>query len=233
MWYQQNLRPRIARVPRTDVIENKEVPGRNINITQSWFDATDNNKTNGQKGVHALFIDFKKAFDMVDHKTLLMKLAEHHINKSFWQWIKSFLSQRTQQVKIQNILSTYSSCPAGVPQGSVISPVLFNVIINDLEDAVPNHLPISTNKYADDCTQHELISLNSQGNMQERKLRICGYASQTRSQNHLLFSVERKQSKELRLLNYWEYGSRTISNGIHTFIRLLAKPVKSYSTRMP
>ena len=146
---------------------NRSTVSALINITQSWFDATDNNKTNGQKGVHALFIDFKKAFDMVDHKTLLMKLAEHHINKSFWQWIKSFLSQRTQQVKIQNILSTYSSCPAGVPQGSVISPVLFNVIINDLEDAVPNHLPISTNKYADDCTEHELISLNSQGNMQE------------------------------------------------------------------
>jgi hypothetical protein len=112
-------------------------------MTQSGFDATDNNKTNGQKGVHALFIDFKKAFDMFDHKTLLMKIAEHHINKSFWQWIKSFLSQRTQQVKIQDILSTYSSCPAGIPQGSVILPVSFNVIITDLEDTVPNNLHIN------------------------------------------------------------------------------------------
>ena len=65
------------------------------------------------------------------------------------------------------MLSTTSSCPAGVPQGSVISAVLFNVMINDLEDAVPGHLCINTNKYADDCTQYECISLNSQSNMQE------------------------------------------------------------------
>ena len=51
------------------------------------------------------------------------------------------------------------------------------VMINDLEDAVPNHLPISTNKYADDCTEHELISLNSQGNMQEVVDEVVKWAS--------------------------------------------------------
>ena len=81
---------------------NRSTVSALISITQNWFDVTDNNRTSGYKGVHAIFIDFKKAFDKVDHRILLlMKLAEHNINKSFWKWIKSFLSQRTQQVKIQ------------------------------------------------------------------------------------------------------------------------------------
>ena len=52
-----------------------------FNITQNWFNATDNNRTSQRKGIHALFIDFKKAFDMVDHRILLMKLAERNIQQ--------------------------------------------------------------------------------------------------------------------------------------------------------
>ena len=118
-----------------------------INITQNWFNATDN-KPDGRKGVHALFIDFRKAFDLVDHRILLIKLAELNVNKSFWLWIKSFLSGRSQQVNLQGILSsTCMPCPAGVPQGAAISPFLFNVFVNDLEYSVPDHVSANTCKY--------------------------------------------------------------------------------------
>ena len=104
-------------------------------ILQNWFNATDNSP-NGRMGVHALFPHFRKAFDLVDHGILLRKLTELRINKSFWLWLQSFLDGRTQQVKLNSFISSVSSCPAGIPQGSVISPALFNVHINDIEDSI-------------------------------------------------------------------------------------------------
>ena len=135
-------------------------------VSQNWYNATDNSK-DGRSGVHALFLDFRKAFDLADHGILLWKLAELNVNKSFWLWIKSFLEGRSQQVRLDNIKSRSESCPAGVPQGSVISPILFNVHINNLEDSVPSHLKISSCKYADDCTQYEIIQRDGYSNLQE------------------------------------------------------------------
>ena len=137
-----------------------------ISTTQTWFNATDYSKT-GKMGVHAVFIDFRKAIDLVDHKRLLNKLALMNINKPFCLWIKSFLSGRVQQVIINGSLSSIASCPAGVPQGSVIAPTLFNIYIDDLEDTLPEQLKVSTEKYADDCTQHQLVSAASGSNLQQ------------------------------------------------------------------
>ena len=137
-----------------------------ISTIQTWFNATDCSKT-GKMGVHAAFIDFRKAFDLVDHNILLNKLAAMNINKPFWLWIKSFLSGRVQEVNVNGTLSSIATCPAGVPQGSVISPILFNTYIDDLEDALPEQLKVSTNKYADDCTQHQIVSVDSNSNLQQ------------------------------------------------------------------
>ena len=118
-------------------------------------------------GIHALFIDFRKAFDLVDHGILLNKLAHMNVNKSFWLWVKSFLSGRTQPVKLNQSLSSIACCPAGVPQGSVLLPTLFNIHIDDLDACVPEELEVSTHKYADDCTQSECIMKGKCSNMQE------------------------------------------------------------------
>ena len=98
------------------------------------------NTTEGKKAIHYLFIDFSKAFDLVDHSILLSKLNGRNINRSLWQSIQSFLQGRTQQVKLPGVLSTTRTCPAGVPQGS-ISPFLFGVLfIGDFEDSIPVQL---------------------------------------------------------------------------------------------
>ena len=127
-----------------------------ISATQNWYNATDNCQS-GRKGVHAIFIDFRKAFDLVNHNILLEKLASMNVHIPFWLWIRSFLTGRTQQVNLHGILSSIQPCPFGVPQGSVISPTLFNVHINDLEDTVPNLININTCKYADDCTHYQIF----------------------------------------------------------------------------
>jgi hypothetical protein len=127
-----------------------------IEISQQWFDETENT-THGRKVIHAIFIDFSKAFDMVDHRILLSKLAYMNLTKYFWLWIRYFLAMRSQQVKLLRMLSSSAPCPAGVPQGSVISPMLVNVYIDDLEDEIPANLTVDTSKYADDCTLDQAV----------------------------------------------------------------------------
>ncbi|CAB4038005.1 Hypothetical predicted protein, partial [Paramuricea clavata] len=136
------------------------------NISQNWFNVTDNTHS-AKNGVHALFIDFRKAFDLVDHGILLRKLAEMNVTKAFWLWTRSFLEDRRQQVKLAGTLSSVKPCPAGVPQGSVMSPALFNIHINDIENSIPDGLSINICKYADDCTQDEVVSQGSSSHMQE------------------------------------------------------------------
>ena len=77
------------------------------------------------------------------------------------------MENRNQQVKFAGTLSSIKSCPAGVPQGSVLSPTLFNIPINDIENSIPDRLSINTCKYADDCTQDETVSQGSSSHMQE------------------------------------------------------------------
>jgi hypothetical protein len=137
-----------------------------IEISQKWFDETENT-AHGRKGIHAIFIDFSKAFDMVDHRILLSKLASMNLTKSFWLWIRDLLTMRSQQVKLLQMLSSSAPCPAGVPQGSVISPMLFNVYIDDLEDEIPTNLTVDTSKNADDCTLDQAVGAGEISHVQQ------------------------------------------------------------------
>ena len=104
----------------------------------------------------------------MDHSVLLNKLKQLNINTSLWLWIQSYLTDRTQQVKLPGALSTKRFRPAGVLQGSVISPLLFNVFIDDIDDAIPVNLRdrVRVCKYTDDCTFYESISTNDESSMQ-------------------------------------------------------------------
>ena len=88
------------------------------------------------KEIRVIFLDISKAFDKVWHKGLLFKLQQCGIGGSLLQWFSSYLTDRQQRVVINGHASDWGNITAGVPQGSVLGPLLFLIYINDITNNV-------------------------------------------------------------------------------------------------
>ena len=96
--------------------------------------------------VDVIYLDFQKAFDKVPHQRLLIKLKSHGMGVNIITWIQNWLTDRRQRVSVEGETSAWTAVHIGVPQGSVLGPLLFLVYINDLEDGVASNIL----KFADD-----------------------------------------------------------------------------------
>ena len=106
-----------------------------VDILHTWNKALDD-----EQSVRVLFIDYAKAFDHVDHETVMKKLAALGVSTILLRWIRSFLMNRQQRVKIGDLFSDW------------LGPFVFLTLINDLQSALQLH------KFVDDCTLSEVLS---------------------------------------------------------------------------
>ena len=96
--------------------------------------------------VDIIYLDFEKAFDKVPHQRLLRQLSNFGICGKIHGWISSFLSNRTQAVKVNDSISSSAPVRSGVPQGSVLGPALFLIYVTNISDHIKNF----TSLFADD-----------------------------------------------------------------------------------
>ncbi len=115
-----------------------------LRLLEDWRTALDKNHY-----IAAVLMDLSKAFDCLPHEILLDKLSAYGVSNHSVLILKSYLSNRKQKIKINSILSSWADIHKGVPQGSILGPLLFNVFINDIFLFIKNG---SLYNYADDNT---------------------------------------------------------------------------------
>lgn len=121
--------------------------GRGINDALVKFTESILNAIDKKEQSVGLFLDLSKAFDMVNHDILIKKLQLYGIRGLAKDWFISYLSNRKQVVQIGSVRSKFASMPHGVPQGSILGPILFLLYINEL----PSHISkAETILFADD-----------------------------------------------------------------------------------
>ena len=139
-------------------------------ITHEIYKAFDHSPP---KEVRAIFLDISRAFDRVWHEGLIHKLKQNGIEGEMLNILSIFLAEREQRVIIDGKFSSWANIEAGVPQGSILGPILFLVYINDLIDEVDSKIKI----FADDTFIFRIVDQNSTEKLNQDLDKITAWAS--------------------------------------------------------
>ena len=133
-----------------------------LTMVEKWRKTLDEG---GETG--AVLTDLSKAFDCIDHNLLIAKLNAYGFEKRSLEFIHSYLTKRKQRTKVDSAFSSWEMLLSGVPQGSILGPLLFNIYICDMFFEIPKNIDFA--RYADDNTPYtrsskiEQVLTNLQG----------------------------------------------------------------------
>ena len=224
-----------------------------IKVTNDWFQAIDNKEYTG-----AVFVDLKKAFDTVDCDTLIKKLNIIGINGLPSSWIRSYMTNRVCRTFVNSKLSSESSISCGVPQGSLLGPLLFIIYVNDLVECVES---CKIQLYADDTVlyfSHSSINnielaLNSDlknvynwmcqnkltVNCQKTECMLLGSKHMLSKENVLQITLHKSPLNQVRLFKYlgmicdenlnWNYHIENMLQKIGKMVGFLGRLRRSLS----
>ncbi len=165
------LRQRVLdHLRENDILSNQQygfLSGRStslqlLHVLDEWTQSLDDGKT-----LDVVYFDFKKAFDKVPHRRLFSKLRSYGIQGQTLNWITQFLTGRQQRVCVNGTTSSWNQVTSGVPQGSVLGPILFVIYINDLPEATTSPMFLfadDTKLYREIASQEDVETL--QGDIQ-------------------------------------------------------------------
>ena len=137
--------------------------------------------------IDIIFLGFRKAFDSVPHQQLITRLNMRGISGTILNWIRNFLPERQQKVKVGNIFSKTTDVTSGVHQGSILGPIVFIIYINDLPDCVSCTCIV----FADDT---KLYHFSSKSSVLQKDLTSLERLSDLW---HLQFKIKKMQGSSL------------------------------------
>ena len=166
-----------------------------LEMYEKWSFSASNGHVSG-----AVFLDLSAAYDLVPPDILQEKLKIYGLDRSFLNWMDDYMSMRFQAVWIDHCFSSYKPCEVGVPQGSILGPLIFLLFINDLSYVVNSDIQ----QYADDTTVSE--SNNSIQVISENLNSSCDIISMWMSQNMIKLNPDKTHilllGTQRRLMNY-------------------------------